>query len=133
MLKPSFRNIALFWFIKYMLFYILRMFKIHDFTLLEINQLRNAQDVFYYLWIFLFMPVVCIIILAAPMYFVFRIKNGFLFLLLIYLILIIEYILYTYFASQSNLTNGLYNGLISILILILFYFKSIWRKLNSPN
>ncbi len=125
MLRPAFKNIVLFFFVKYLLFYILLMFKNNDYSLIQIGSLKNSQDVFYYLWIFLFLPIVSIILFSAPIYFAFKVKSWIYFTILTSVVLIAEYFLYTYFASQADLTNGVYNGIISLLLLFLFFFKHI--------
>jgi hypothetical protein len=125
MLRPVFKNIILFFFLKYILFYFFLMFKNNDYTLIEISSLRNGEDVFYYLWIFLFLPVLCSILFSVPTYFAFKLTNLIYFLLLISGVLIAEYFLYTYFASQADLMNGVYNGVISLLVLLLMFFKPI--------
>lgn len=125
MLKPLFRNIVFFFFFKYFLFYILLMFKNGDYTFVQIGSLRNCEDVVYYLWLFLFLPVLCNIIFSVPLYFSFKIKQGIYFILSLIVILVAEYFLYTYYASQADLMNGVYNGIISLLLLFLFFFKPI--------
>jgi len=77
------------------------------------------------LWIFLFLPVVCMFIFTAPLYFVFKKKNTIYFTLIIIVFLVAEYFIYTYFASQANLMNGLYNEVIGLLMLFIFFFKYI--------
>jgi hypothetical protein len=59
------------------------------------------------------------------MYFSFKVKNLIYFVLIIVAILIVEYLFYTWSASQANLMNGVYNGIISISFLLLFFFKHI--------
>ena len=86
---------------------------------------------FYYLWLFLFLPVLCSIIFSSPIYFTFKVKNGIYFILLLSAILIAEYFLYTYWASQADLMNGVYNGIISLSLLLLFFFKHISLLLNQ--
>lgn len=125
MLKPSILNILLFWFVKYIIFYVLQMFKNDNYTLLGFSDLKTGEDWFYYLWLFLFLPIVSFIIFTLPMYFSFKAKNGVYFTIIIAVILIVEYILYTGLASQSDLTNGIYNGVISLLLFLLFFFKQI--------
>jgi len=125
MLRPALRNILIFFFVKYFLFYVFLMFKNKDYTFIEINSLRNFEDLFYYLWVFLFLPVVCCLIFSAPIYFAFKIKNEIYFGLLMGAIFIGEYFLYTYYASQSDLTNGVYNGIISVLLFALLFYKKI--------
>ena len=125
MLKNSLLNFILFWFVKYILFYTLQMFKSGNYALIEFNKLKTNEDWFYYLWLFLFMPVLCIIIFTVPMYFSFRTKNFLLFSLTIIAIVLIEYLLYTWLASQADLTNGIYNALLTLIFFILFFFKRI--------
>ncbi len=131
MRKPSFANLFYFFFIKYLLFYILMMFKNKDFTLIQLNQLRNLSDIFFYLWIFLFLPVVCFIIFSLPIYFIFKLKNAVVFIIFLILVLAAEYVSYTYSASQIDLFNGVYNELLSIVLLIAFYFKVIKLKFKK--
>ena len=75
MLKPTVLNILLFWFVKYIAFYVLLMFKNNNYALLKVNEIKNGGDLFYYLWLFLFLPVVCMIVFSAPIYFSFRVKS----------------------------------------------------------
>ncbi len=124
-MKPSLVNIILFWLAKYLGFYVFIMFKNNNYALLKINTIKNGGDLFYYLWLFLFLPIISILIFLVPMYFSFKAKNPIYFTLIIAAILVIEYFLYTSLASQSNLMNGIYNGIISILFLTLFFFKYI--------
>src|SRR5687767_8450898 len=93
MLRPAFKNIILFFFLKYFLFYIFLMLKNNDYTFIQINQLQNDEDVFFYLWLFLFLPVLCTIIFSAPIYFALKLKSMFYFMLLISGVLIAEYFL----------------------------------------
>ena len=125
MFKPSIKNIVIFFFLKYLLFYVFMMIKNNDYTLIDIKSLRNDGDLFFYLWIFLFLPVVCSILFFAPIYFAFRVKSRVYFMLLISGVFIGEYLLYTYYASQADLINGVYNAILSLLVLLLFFFKSI--------
>jgi len=131
MLRPTFKNILLFFFVKYFVFYILLMFKNKDYSLIQLNNLRNYQDVFYYLLIFLFLPVVTCLLFSAPIYLILKIRRAIYLVILITVIFIVEYVLYTYLASQTDLMNGVYNEAISVLVLWLFFFKhikSIFRK-----
>lgn len=136
MLKPTILNILLFWFIKYIVFYVLLMFKNKNYALLKVNEIRNGEDMFYYLWLFLFLPVMCMLIFSGPMYFSFKVKSLMSFMLIMATILIVEYLIYTWSASQANLMNGVYNGTISVLFLFLFFFKhisSLYQRSFSPR
>lgn len=125
MLRPAFKNIILFYFVKYFLFYLILMFKNNDYTLIEINSLQNSEDIIYYLGIFLFLPVLCIMLFSIPTYFAFKAKKVIYFILVISVVLLAEYLLYTYYASQLDLMNGVYNAIISVVVLLLFFFKPI--------
>lgn len=125
MLKPKLINIVFYFFIKYILFYVFMMFRNNDFTFIQIKDLRNGEDWFLYLWMFLFLPVLCSFLFAAPIYYIFKVKSIVYFILLLGLVFAAEYFLYTYFASQLDLMNGVYNGIINLLLLLIFFFKPI--------
>jgi len=101
------------------------VFKNKYVLMLQIGRLKAFGDVFSYLWIFLVLPNLSSTLFLAPIYFTFKIKNGIYFILCIGLILTAEYFVYTCLATQADLKNGIYNGLISLLMLILFFYKSI--------
>ncbi len=132
MLRPVFKNILLFFFVKYLLFYILLMFKNNDYSLVQLNKLRNFQDVFYYLWIFLFLPITCVIIFSAPIYFSFKLKNELLFVTLVVTVFVAEYFIYVYFTSNKYLdVNGIYNGILSFILFFLFFRNYIFPKFKE--
>src|SRR5215213_8840518 len=116
MLRPNFINIFLFFLIKYILFYIFLMFKNDDYTFIDFGSIRNGEDLFYYLWLFLFLPVISCVFFSVPLYFSFRVAKAIFFFLIVFLYLVTEYGLYTYLASQTNYLNGLYNAIIGIKI-----------------
>ncbi len=125
MLKPNIKNLLFYIFFKYLIFYIFMMFRNNNFALIEIFDLKTLEDLFYYLWTFLFLPVLISIILLVPLNYTFKIKNGLYFLLVINLVLVTEYFIYTFLASQLNLWNGIYNAIIGLLLLGLFFYKEI--------
>jgi len=125
-MKPTFLNILLYLFVKYIVFYIFLMFKNADFKLLEVNNIKKGEDLFYYLWLILFLPLVQILIFSAPLYYSFKVKNPLYFLLIISIIFIAEYFIYVFFTSDKHVDmNGIYNGIIGALLLLLFFFKYI--------
>ncbi len=125
MLKPTFTNILLYLFLKYIADYLFLMFKYNNFEFLNAAiSIRNGQDLFYYLWLVLFMPVISILLFSAPIYFSFKIKNIIYFTLLMSIILVAEYFVYVYFTSRKPL-YGIINEIISLFFLLLFFFKSI--------
>ncbi|KFF15715.1 hypothetical protein IW22_23620 [Chryseobacterium sp. JM1] len=130
MIKPAFSNILFYIFIKYLLFYIFMMFKNNDYYLINPG-IRDSTDLFYYLWSFLSFPVLISILFSMPIYFSFNIKRLVHFILVNILFLIIEYLLYTYFISQLDLMNGIYNGIIGIILFGVFFYKTIRSKFTE--
>lgn len=133
MLKVNFRNVLLFIFVKYFIFYIFLMLKNEDYTLIGIKRLRNFNDWFYYLWLFISFPGIISIIFSAPIYYAFKIKNVLLFVLVILAIFTFEYFIYTYLESPSDFINGFYNAGISLILFILFFYKQIHFKIMSSR
>lgn len=125
MLRPTVPNIILFWFVKYIAFYIIMMFKTDNFAFIKVSEIKNGEDLFYYLWIFLFLPVVASLLLTTPLYFSFKVKNIMYFILIVGIILFVEYFGYTYSSSTLDFTNGIYNGILSVLFLLFLFFRHI--------
>lgn len=51
-------------------------------------------------------------------------------------VLIADYFLYTYLASQADLTNGIYNEIIGLILLLLLFFKQLkllFKQANIPQ
>jgi len=69
MLKPSFVNILLSLLLKYVVVYVVFMFATNNFKLLELNNIKNGEDLFYYLWIIFFIPFVNMALFSAPLFF----------------------------------------------------------------
>jgi hypothetical protein len=130
MLKPTILNIILFWFAKYILFYLFLMLKNGNYTFIKVNQLQTFEDWIYYLWLFLFMPVLSGIFLTAPIFFSFKLKYKGTQILILLILFIIEYFGYTYIASPSNYWNGLFNILLGVLIFLFFFYKHLTRALS---
>jgi hypothetical protein len=130
MIKVSFRNILFYIFLKYFVFYIFLMIRNGDYTLINLNRSKNFDNWFYYLWMFLSLPVIVSILFSAVIFYSFKIKSSLVFGLVICSIFIAEYFLYTYLASQADLMNGFYNAIISLIIYLLFFFKKIALKFN---
>ncbi len=125
MFKLNFSNILLYILVKYFVLYGVLMIKGSNTKLLEIGSIKNGEDLFYYLWVILFLPIVCMIIFSAPLYFTLKVKGLIKFISLITLIFIAEFFLYTYLASQADYINGIINAVIGLLLLFIFFYKSI--------
>ena len=133
MLKPLYRNILLFIFLRYFLFYIFLMFRHNDYTLTEIDSLRNAEDTFYYLWTFLFLPILSAAIFSAPIFVAFKLNNGIVFILLMTVVFVAEYFFYTYLASQADVTNGFYSAAIGLCLFVVLFLKSIIKLFKKQD
>lgn len=125
MLRVTFKNVLLYIFAKYMVFYIFLMFKNKNFSLIELENLKGGHSLLYFLLVMLPLPILSMILFSAPIYFSFRVRNAIYFILLMSAILITEYFLYTYLASTGDAKNGLYNIALSVLLLLVFFFNSI--------
>ncbi len=129
MLKPTFSNICISIILKYLIFYILIMVINNEFKLLQVSNIRNGQDLFYYLWIVLFFPIVDMILFATPIYFSFRANKSLNFIISIIAILLFEYFIYAYFTSQKLFNrDAFFKVIISIIVLLVFFYKNIALK-----
>jgi hypothetical protein len=107
------------------------MLKNNNYMLIGVRDLKTVEDWFYYVWIFLFLPIVSMLVFSVPTYFTFKVKSMVLYILMIGVILVAEYFLYTFLASQANLINGVFNGIISIVFFYLFFFRYIGIQLKQ--
>lgn len=129
MLKPSYRNVIIYLFLKYLVFFLILALANNRFKSLVIDNATSTHGIiinaaYYLLYVFIFMSILTFIF-SAPVYYAFKVKNAIYFILIIIGFLVVEYLVYTYLASQTNLMNGVYNGIISLLILIIIFFKNI--------
>ena len=125
MLNPKSLNFVMWVFVKYLIFYAFVAIKNNNYYFLRVNELKNGQDLFYYLWMLLFLPGIYCIVFLPPLYFTFKTKKPVRFTLLLIAIFSAEYFLYTYLASPSDFKNGIYLVVIGLLLLLVFFHKSI--------
>ncbi|SEA58782.1 hypothetical protein SAMN05660909_02590 [Chitinophaga terrae (ex Kim and Jung 2007)] len=131
MITMTFKNVLLFVFLKYLVFYSTRMIEMNDYRILRVWELRSITDWYYYLWMVMFLPAVSIMLFSAPIYFSFRIKNIFLFAFAVLAIFTAEYFMYVSITSERHIDgNGMLNGIIGILLFILFFYKKIGKICN---
>lgn len=127
MIKSNFLNILFYILIKYLVFYIFMMFKNDNYYLINPG-IRDGADLFYYLWMFLFFPVLIFILFSIPIYYSFKIIKCSYFVLVNLIVLGIEYCLYTYLASQLDFSNGIYNMIISVILFLILFQEPIKAK-----
>lgn len=102
------------------------MFTTNNFKMLQISNIKNGSDLFYYLWIVLFIPVVNMLLFSVPLFLSFKVKRGVYFSAIIGLVTIAEYFVYVYLTSQNHIDiRGVYIELIGLGVFCLCFFKSI--------
>lgn len=126
-MKLSILNICLFWFTKYIVFYVVHMFKTGNDYLLQFHHLKSGGDCFYYFYLFLFMPVLCMLVFTMPLRLLLKYEKRNIQLLILLSVLVLEYFLYTYLASSTDLWNGIYNGLIGVFLFMVFFYKQLFH------
>jgi len=115
----------LFWFVKYIAFFVFLMLWYDNYAFLKVNDTRTGENLFYYLFMFSFLPILSILLLGAPMYYSFKVKNMLYFTLITAAILIAKYGVYTGMASATNLMNGVYNGAITLIFMFIFFLRKM--------
>ncbi len=129
MLKLKFLNVVLYIFIKYFIIFLLFMIKDNSFKLLELNNIRNGRDLFYYLWIVLFFPVIDVILFSVPLYYCLRTKNKIYFTVSLLAIFSIEYLMNIYFTSQKLFDiNVFLKVIIGLILFFIFFYKNMFNK-----
>lgn len=117
-------------FISNFCFYLIEMMKSNSCKALDISKIRGFQDLFLYLFLMLFFPIIEIILVAYPFKMIFeKVKNVFLFWLLILVIFVVEYFIYVYFTNQKiyNVDAFIKVG-IAIVFFLVFFMKDILTK-----
>jgi len=128
MAKVRFRIVLLYFLLKYVILYILIMFLKSDYTFLRVDKLKSGEDWYYYVFMFMFLPIINIVLFSAVVYFSFRLKNFIAFIALISLVSIAEYFVYAFFTSQKHVDEyGVYNGIMGILLFILLFHRQIMQ------
>lgn len=119
-MKATLLNILVYFIVKYLLFYLIFLVYHGNYTLLEIENIVNGSSLLYFIIMLLPLPVLSIILLAYPLYWSFRLKNGFLFIFLVVSIFVAEYFIYEYLTSDRGITRYVLFFLSLILLGVLF-------------
>lgn len=127
MFRLTTSRLLTFWVVKYIAFYVLLMVKNKNYFFLRVDQIRSIGDAFYYFFMLLFLPFLCFFLLSAPLYYLLKSNSRPLKVLILFLILA-EYVLYTWLDSQLNYWNGTYNAMVSMLFIVLFFYKYIFPR-----
>ena len=136
MFKATLINSFLYATIKYIIFFIVLAFIGNRFKHIVLDNAKTSSEIFsltlnYILHVSIYM-IPLILIFSFPIYFIMKIKKSVFFLLSIVLFFIGEYYFYTYLYAPSNKILGIYNIIISIILLLVFFYKVIRSKFIEP-
>lgn len=135
-MRPTFLKILLYLLVKYLVFFSIIGIIGGRFNSIVIKNSENGNQLFensfYYVVYVLVFSALMMLIFSTPIYFVFKIQKALLFFLSLAAIFTLEYFAYTYLASASSL-NGIYNVIIGMVFLLIFFYKTIRQKLGHRH
>ena len=129
--NPTYPDVLIYLFVKYLVFFIIMAFSNHRFETIVVSVSENNYELFvntiHYVIYILISVLPLIFVFSIPIYFIFRLKKVIYILLLIVLTILSEYFIYVYlYTSQTHINiNGVYNGIIGILLFVLFFRRYI--------
>ena len=137
MMKPNFLNCVYYLLAKYIVFFFILALLGDRFKKTVINNAETSQEMImlslgYILYILFFVSFL-ILFFCAPIYFIFRVKKGLYFSFLIVLFYSVEFFVYSYFFSPSDMKLGINNAIIGIFFLGLFFHKHIALIFNPSS
>ena len=129
--RPSFANIIFYLFIKYIVFFIVLAFLDDRFKTIVLDNSKDVDDIwinsFFYFFEVLFATFLFILIHIIPLYLILKLRKALYLLPLLFFWVIIEYFIYEAGASYVHFDKaGIINGIISILLLLVFFGKFIF-------
>ena len=132
MLRPKFINVLFYLFVKYMAFGVCLAGRDDRFKMLVIDQSVTKKEYFintfhYFNYVLIF-AIFFTAIFSLPIYFSFKIKKPYLFLVLLIILFVLEYLFYSFMVSPENSINGIFNLVIGVFFLLIFFFKEIKNK-----
>lgn len=120
-LKLTILKTLIYFLAKYIIFYLFLAVKNNDFYFFEVSNMKY----FMYWWLLLSLSLFCFLIFCIPIFLVLKSKNKSIFITFFLLMLVSEYLIYTYLESQLDLLNGIYNEIIGLLLFIVIFYKQI--------
>lgn len=123
------KRITNFIFLKYICFFIFLIYIKHDYEIYT----NHIIDIVIYFTIFM-LPIILfmMLIFTLPLNYIFKIKNTLFFFGSIILILFFEYIMYNIMSATSNYFLGVYNGIFSLILGVL-YFGLVFKYLKKKS
>ena len=121
MLKPTIGSVVLYFLGKYLLFYAGNLVYQGSYQWVDLSTLKSGQDVYYWLWMFGFLPVVSSILFAVPLALVLRLSRP-----VFFSCAVADYAFYVFFSSQKPLdAYGLYHEIIGLVVLTFLFHRRI--------
>ena len=115
------KQIGVYFLLKYFLIFLISAIIENNFTIFRIDKLKNFSDFFFYFWIILFFPVMNFIIFSLPIYLSFKL-NKTSWIILNFIIILLEVLLYIYFTSQKYIVETENVSLFSSSLILFFLF-----------
>ncbi|RMZ60373.1 hypothetical protein D1632_05395 [Chryseobacterium nematophagum] len=135
MFKVNLINSFLYLLVKYFIFFFILAFVGDRFKSIVLDNAETVSEIFkltlnYILYVAIY-AIPLILVFGFPLYYILKIRKGLYFVLSIILLFTIEYLIYTYFYAPSNKTLGIYNIIVGIILLGIFFYKSIRIKFTE--
>lgn len=132
MFKISLINSFLCILVKYVLFFFMLAFVDNRFKSVVIDNATTSSEVFkltlgYILTVLLY-TIPMILVFGFLLNYILKIKRGVYFVLSMSLFFSVEFWIYTEFYSPSDKYVGIYNIIIGIIIILMFFYKSLQEK-----
>jgi hypothetical protein len=135
MFKINFFRTVCYLSVKYIVFSIILAFIGNRFKEIVIDHAQTSSELIklslgYVLYI-LFYVAIMVVIFCAPLYYILLIKNGLNCLLLLVVFYAVEFLAYWYLFSPSDIFPAIYNAVIGIVFLNLFFYRQLVIKFEK--
>jgi hypothetical protein len=135
MFKINFVHTVYYLSAKYIIFFVILAFVRNRFQEVVINHAQTSSELFklslgYVLYV-LFYIAIMVVIFCTPLYYIILIKNGLNCLLLLVAFYAIEFLAYWFLFSPSDIYMAVYNAVIGMVFLNLFFFQQLVVKFNK--
>ncbi len=137
MFKINLINSFVYLLIKYIIFFLILAFIGDRFKHVVIDNAETSSEMFkltlgYIVYILIF-AIPMILVFGFPLYYILKIKKWWSFIVCIIIFYCVEYFVYTFLNSQKYFYdwNGIYNALIGIILLGIFFHKTIRSKFTE--
>ncbi|MDV2463438.1 hypothetical protein CMU11_15420 [Elizabethkingia anophelis] len=135
MFKVNLINSFLYLLVKYFIFFFILAFVGDRFKSIVLVNAETTSEIFkltlnYILYVAIY-AIPLILVFSFPLYYILKIRKGLYFVLSITLLFTVEYLIYTYLYAPSNKILGIYNIIVGIILLGIFFYKSIRIKFTE--